>query len=78
MSIESIVMTIAGFGAIVAGVAVILFRDRVDSRNKANIEQKLEGALPNASSLSTPARMAGVGVVIVIAGVIVAWRGLAG
>lgn len=75
MPIESIVMFVAGTGAVVAGSCVVVFRRQVAARNRKNIENSIsERVFPGLGAGSTPARMVPVGIITIVAGLIVIWR----
>ncbi|MCI0158860.1 hypothetical protein KNO15_19335 [Leifsonia shinshuensis] len=59
MRVESIIMLVAGAGAVVAGICVVVFRKRVAAKNRQNIENSVSGkAFPGLAAGSTPARVA--------------------
>lgn len=75
--IENLVMVVAGVGAIILGILTIVFRKGVAARNRRNIENSVsERVFPGLSAGSTPARMVPVGIVLMMTGAAVAWRGL--
>ena len=60
-----------GSSGIAAGIGIVLFRDQVAARNRANLEKRVDRWFPGFSAGSTPSRMVSVGLLAVLIGVVV-------
>jgi hypothetical protein len=73
MTLDEVVMSVAGCAAIGAGAGAILFRDRLASHNRRNIEERFGTTFP-AARRSTPGMMAWLGTLWIVIGVSIVTR----
>jgi hypothetical protein len=64
-------MTISGTLGIAAGIGIVVFRDRIAAKNRANLEKRVDRWFPGFSAGSTPSRMVPVGLLTILISVVV-------
>lgn len=73
MTLDEVVMSVAGCATIGAGAGAILFRDRLASHNRRNMEERFGTTFP-AARRSTPGMMAWLGTLWIVVGISIVAR----